>query len=105
MAGKPRNVEDTTGMSKTARASALKKGGRTSGFLASGELDRVYSLSGGTYTRILDPRTGRSHHLRVGSPRYDIVVTELLESDHGEKIKGEILGLGFPLPEENFSDS
>lgn len=98
MGGKRKVSNDTVGMSKTARASLAKKG-KSEGFLASGELDRVYSLGGGEYARILDPRNGKSHHVRVGSAPYDLVVTELLATNHGEKVRTELVKLRFPLPD------
>jgi len=99
MAGKKMKGGDDAGMSKTAKASSLKKGGKTEGFQASGELNRMYSLGGGSYTRILDPRNGKSHHLRVGSPSYDEVLNGLLnDAKYGEKFRGELIRLDFPYP-------
>lgn len=95
MAGKKRSqVEDTTGMSKTARASALKKGGKKDeGFHASGDMDRVYSLNGGEHVRILNPVDGRTLHLRVGTISYFDTVAGL-----NDRVKNELLNKGFPLP-------
>ncbi len=86
-------------MNKKARAAlARKMKGET--FQASGELNRVYSLADGEYTRILDTRKDCSYHLKVGSDKYHTVVTELLETNHGDRIRQELLDLGFPLPLE-----
>lgn len=99
MAGKKKNSGDDAGMSKTARASSLKKGGKSEGFQASGEVNRMFSLGGGTYTRILDPRNGKSHHLRVGSPSYDEVLSEFLNDEkYSDRFRNELIRLDFPYP-------
>lgn len=98
MAGKPKKVEDTAGMSKTARASALKKGGKKEGFVPApgtgeGSLKRIISLGGGTHAYLLDPRDGKTLHLRVGSERWDQVMTELGETPYAEQITNEIISI------------
>lgn len=100
MAGKKRSqVEDTTGMSKTARASALKKGGKKDeGFHASGDIDRVYSLAGGEYVRILNPSDGKSLHLRVAYGNYFDVVSTL-----NDKVVEELVRKGFPIRESQLT--
>lgn len=94
MAGKKKHSDDA-GMSKTAKASSLKKGGKQEGFIPSGELDRVYSLAQGSYVRILSPVDGRSFHLAVGSDRYFEVVSTL-----GDRVIQELTRKGFPVPQE-----
>lgn len=96
MAGKKKNVEDTAGMSKTARASALKKGGKQEGFIAAApeHMDRVQSLGGGEYVRIFKPTDGKTLHLRVGTVAYFDAVASL-----GDRISSELARKGFPLPE------
>lgn len=96
MAGKKKNTNDE-GLGKTARASALKKGGKKEGFLYSGDMKRVVSLGGGTYCYLMDPRDGKTHHLQVGSSKYYNVVSGLIESDHGGRIVAELEGLNFPF--------
>jgi hypothetical protein len=97
MAGaKKKNIVDVP-QSKTARAS-MAKGKKPEGFIASGELDRFISLAGGEYVYLLDPRTGATHHLRVGSDSYETVLNGLLDSAHGERIRIEAVKKGFPLP-------
>lgn len=95
MAGKKKNVQDAP-QSKTARASLGKK--KAEGFQASADMDRFISLGGGTYVYLSDPRDGKTHHLQVGSDRYNLVITELLDSVHGERIRTEMLVKGFGLP-------
>lgn len=99
MAGKKKSkVEDTAGMSKTARASALKKGGKQEGFQPSGELDRVYSLNGGNYARILG-LNGKSYHVRVGTGAYYDAVQTLLDApSHTTRTTETLKRLGFPFP-------
>lgn len=89
---------DTGIQSKTARASMSKGKGKSEGFIASGEMDRIISLNGGNYLYLLSPSDGRTHHLRVGSVNYQTVVTEILNSSHGERVRTEMLEKGFPLP-------
>lgn len=101
MAGKKRSQVQDAPMSKTAKASLAKKG-KQEGFIpaAPENLDRVYSLGGGEYVRILDPRTGKTHHLRAISPSYDAIVSELLtHPSHGAAIRRELMDKGFSIPE------
>jgi hypothetical protein len=89
---------DTGVQSKTARAS-MAKGKKQEGFIASGEMDRVIPLCGGQWIYLLDPRDGHTHHLNVGSNKYNSVVSALLESTHGSRIQSELSLKGFPVPE------
>lgn len=101
-----KKVDQGGAQSKTARASMMKgKGKRDEGFIASGEMDRVISLNGGEYIYLLDPRDGRTHHLRVGSPKYQTVVTGVLTSNHGERVRVEMVTKGFPLPDDVMLDA
>lgn len=95
MAGKKKNVQDAP-QSKTARASLGKK--KAEGFQASADMDRFISLGGGTYCYLSDPRDGKTHHLEVGSDRYNRVVTDLLDSTHGDRIRTEMLKKGYEFP-------
>lgn len=95
MAGKKKNINDAP-QSKTARASLGKK--KAEGFQPHADMNRFISLGGGTYVYLLDPRDGKTHHLQVGSDRYNVVVTELLNSAHGDRIRTEMLARGFELP-------
>lgn len=85
--------------SKTARASMAKGKGKQEGFIASGEMDRIIPLAGGQYLYLLDPRDGRTHHLRTSSSKYETVVNEILGSSHGERLRGELIQKGYPIPE------
>jgi hypothetical protein len=101
MAGKKKSTNDE-GLGKTARASALKKGGKKEGFIAAApeKLDRVISLAGGEYLYLLDPRNGRTKHLRTGSVDYNNFVDTLIQdADHGQHIRAELTRKGFPIPE------
>lgn len=97
MAGKKKGNDDA-GMSKTARASALKKGGKQEGFIpaAPENLDRVQSLNGGNYVRILKATDGKSLHLRVGSVAYFDALTSV-----GNSVVAELARKGFPVEVEN----
>lgn len=95
MAGKNKGNDQV--LSKTAQRSKGKV--KDQGFQASWECPRVYSLAGGTYARILDPRDGRSKHLAVGSDSYFEVVSQIVAAEpHGHKMAAEIERMGFPLP-------
>ena len=89
---------DTGVQSKTARAS-MAKGKKQEGFVASGEMDRVISLAEGDYLYLLDPRDGKTHHLRTGSAKYETVVSEILKTDHGDRLSAELVKKGFLLPQ------
>lgn len=89
--------------SKTARAS-MAKGKKQEGFIASGEMDRIISLSRGEYLYLLDPRDGRTHHLRTGSDKYQDMVTAILNTGHGERLSAELVKKGFPLPHNPCED-
>lgn len=99
MAGK--KVEDTQGMSKTARASSMKKGGKKEGFIpaAPENMDRIISLAGGEYLYLMDPRDGKTHHLRTGSEKYFATLESVFASDHGIHVRNELARKNFPLPE------
>lgn len=71
-----------------AKVKANKK--HDEGFQPSHELDRLVSLAGGEFAYLRDPRDGRLHHLRVGSPRWDLFLEELLNSPHGPRILKEL---------------
>lgn len=95
MAGKKRSsVVDTGVQSKTAKRSLGKK--KEEGFLASSDLDRIIPLCGGEWCYLLDPRDGKTHHIRVGSERWTAVITDLVaDPKHGSKIHSQIEKLGW----------
>lgn len=97
MAGKKRSkVDDTVGMSKTARASALKKGGgKAEAFKASADMDRLISLNGGKNAYLLDPRDGKTHRLEVHSEKWARLIGELLVSEHSARINAELIAKGW----------
>lgn len=96
-----KKVDAGAASSKTARASMAKGKGKQEGFIASGEMDRIISLAGGQYLYLLDPRDGRTHHLRTGSDKYNSFVSALLGSTHGPRIQAELASKGFPLLPDN----
>lgn len=100
MAGKKRNQIDTAPMSKTAKASLAKKGLKE-GFIAAApeHLDRVISLARGEYIYLLNPVDGHTHHLRVGSDKYNTIVSTIIETSHGPHVRDELTRKGFPIPE------
>lgn len=92
-----KKVDAGGAQSKTARAS-MAKGRKPEGFIASGEMDRFISLNHGEHVYFLDPRDGKTHHLEVSSVKYQTVLTEVLASTHGDRIRAEMERKGFPLP-------
>lgn len=100
MAGKKKNTNDE-GLGKTARASALKKGGKKEGFIpaAPENMDRIISLAGGNYLYLMDPRDGKTHHLRTGSEKYFVTLVSVFSCEHGDSVRNELVRKGFPLPE------
>lgn len=86
---------DTTVASKTARASMAKKTVKE-GFIASGDMDRIVPLCGGEFCYILDPRDGLTNHVRVGSDKYNNLISDLMtDPKHGAKIDAQIQKLGW----------
>lgn len=98
MAGKRKHVQDDVKLSKTARASKGKK--KEEGFQASGDMDRIIPLCGGEWAYVLDPRNGVTHHLRVGSKQWNIIINELLDDPkHSARIDAQIKRLGWATSE------
>src|ERR1051325_3122642 len=97
---KKKKVDDAP-QSKTARASMNKGKAKEAGFIAAApeHLDRVISLSGGTWIYLLNPGSGNTHHLRVGSDKYNNIVSAILGTSHGPQIQAELTRKNFPLPE------
>lgn len=94
MAGKKKAVVDDSHLSKTARASKGKK--KEEGFIASGDMERIIPLCGGEWAYVLDPRDGRTHHVRVGSEKWNDLTGALLEDPkHGSRIQAQIVKLGW----------
>lgn len=93
MAGK-KKVDDVP-QSKTARASMAKKL-KEEAFKASGDMNRIVPLAGGTWAYVFHPVTGRTHHVKVGSEAWDAVVGELLlNSSQASRIQLELEKLGW----------
>jgi len=89
MAGKNKFQESTN---KSAQAGKKKD----EGFQASADLKRIIPLGGGTHAYVLDPRTGLTHHLQVGSDRWDVLIGALLSTPaHAAKIQAELDKLGW----------
>lgn len=96
MAGKKKVVDDSH-LSKTARASKGKK--KEEGFIASGDMDRIIPLCGGEWAYVLDPRDGRTHHVRVGYPKWNELMSVLVDDPkHGARIKTQLDKLGWRNP-------
>lgn len=97
MAGKKKHTDDV-GMSKTARASSMKKGGGKAGdFIAAApeHMNRIIPCGGGEYAYLLDPRNGKTHHARVGSDKWNTLIAELAETNHAVHINAELEKLGW----------
>lgn len=97
MAGKKKHVDDGV-QSKTSRASSLKKGGKKEGFVpaAPEHMNRIISLNGGLNCYLLDPRDGKTHHLKVNSEKYHAILDEIFQNDeHATNIKAELEVLGW----------
>lgn len=98
MAGKKRRSQvDDVKLSKTARASKGKK--KEEGFIASGDCDRIISLNGGQHAYILTA-DGKTHHVKVGSDQYNLLVDPLiLDPKHGARAKAQLNKLGWRSPD------
>ena len=93
MAGKKRSQMQDVQLSKTARASKGKK--KEEGFIASGDVDRIISLSGGTYAYVLTP-DGKTHHVKVHSDQWNELIDRFREDDRfGSKVLAQIEKLGW----------
>jgi hypothetical protein len=95
VAGKKKGLNDD-GLGKTARASALKKGGKREGFIpaAPENLKRVISLNNGQHAYILDPRDGKTHHLQVRGAAWNVLIGDLMETEYAAQFDAEIKALG-----------
>jgi hypothetical protein len=94
MAGKKKAVVDDSHLSKTARASKGKK--KDEGFIASGDMERIIPLCNGEWAYVLDPRDGKTHHVRVNSEKWSSLIGPLLEDPkHGTRIQVQIAKLGW----------
>lgn len=80
-------------VSKTAKASIGK--GKAEAFKSSGDMNRIIPLNGGKHAYLLDPRTGSTYHLSVGSDRWNTLIEELAETEHGPGIEKELKALGW----------
>lgn len=80
-------------VSKTARASKVKK---EEGFIASGDMDRIIPLCGGEWAYLLDPRDGKTQHIRVGSERWNSLIEVLVDDPrYGDRIQRQLIRLGW----------
>lgn len=94
MAGK--KIEEA--VNKTARKNQ-QKGSKHDGFICHADMERIISLGGGSHMYLLDPRDGKTHHLQVGSVKYDEFFTAiLLDEKHGVRVRTELAKKGFPMP-------
>jgi hypothetical protein len=99
MAGTKKKKFDDAPVSKTARASATKGKKKDEGFIASADMDRIIPLNGGTWAYVLDPRDGKTHHLRVGSETWDAMINALLEDPRfGPKVQSQLTSLMWSNP-------
>lgn len=89
-----KKVDSTNPQSKTAKRSQGKK--KEEGFLASADMDRIIPLAGGEWSYILDPRDGLTHHVKVGSDKWNSLIEELIiDSRYGPRIQSQIERLGW----------
>lgn len=93
MAGKKKVADEA--VNKTARKNQQK--GKKEGFIpaAPETLKRVIPLGGGTYAYLLDPRDGKTYHLKVGSFGWKTLLAELDSTDYGKQINAELEALGW----------
>ncbi len=93
MAGKKRSQIQDVPVSKTARASRGKK--KEEGFIASGDVDRIISLNGGSHAYVLST-DGKTHHVKVGSHRWNDLVIDLISDEkHGARTRAQLAKLGW----------
>jgi len=82
--------------SKTARASMAKGKKKEEGFIASGDMERIIPLCNGEWAYVLDPRDGRTHHVKVDGESWMSLIIPLVEdAKHGARIKAQIESLGW----------
>lgn len=94
MAGK-KKVQDEA-VNKTARKNQQKGKSQDSFIPAAPEnLRRIISLGGGTHAYLLDPRDGKTHHLAVGSDKWNALLADLAETKHADHINAELEALGW----------
>jgi hypothetical protein len=92
MAGKVKNKDDGGLQSKTARAS-MRTGGAKESYVASPDVSRIVPLGGGTHAYVLDPRDGKTVHVKVASDRFIEVLSELVEAGHGDRMRRDLAEL------------
>lgn len=92
MAGKVKKKDDGL-QSKTARASLRSSSGAREGYTASGDAARILPLGGGTHAYLLDPRDGRTLRLSVSSESFVEVLSALVRSGHGERVRRDLADL------------
>lgn len=81
--------------SKTARSSLAKRT-KEEPFKASGDIDRIIPLCGGEFAYVLDPRNGLTHHVKVGTERWDTLMNDLrTDPAHAMRIQAELEKLGW----------
>lgn len=95
MAGKKRSSIQDVPMSKTARASASKGKKKEEGFIASGDVDRIIPLGGGTWAYVLSS-DGKTHHVKVGSPKWnDLIINLVSDEKLGARVRSQLTQLGW----------
>lgn len=100
MAGPKKNKFDDAPKSKTARASAGKKGMKAESFKADADIARIVPLCKGEYAYVLDPRDGKTHHVRVNSAAWDSLMVALTSGEHAPRIQKELDKLGWSFSPE-----
>lgn len=89
-----KKVDAGNASSKTAKKSQAKK--KEEGFIASGDMDRIISLGGGEWAYLLDPRDGKTYHIRVGSEKWNELIEILvLDTKYGDRIQKQLISLGW----------
>jgi hypothetical protein len=82
--------------SKTAKRSQARK--KEEGFQASGDMDRIIPLCGGEWAYLLDPRDGRTYHVRVGSDKWNSLIGDIAadpDPQYSMKIQKQLNKLGW----------
>lgn len=92
-----KKIDMTGSQSKTAKRSRGKT--KEEGFIASADMDRIIPLCGGEWAYILDPRDGRTHHLRVGSDKWNELIEVLFADErHNNRVRTQLDKLGWRNP-------
>lgn len=87
MASKVKTLTEVS--NKTARKNQQKGKAKDQAFIPSPDVTRIIPLNGGQHAYVLDPRNGRTHHVKVDSPEYESLLVELGLEPLTTKEKGE----------------